>query len=885
MTDPAYSSDVVRELKGRFEASSLFRPLRVRRHEPGEVLEYDIRGVWPARPARVKLAIERHVGGGFAGQVYRVRILEVESLEGPVEGLEPGRTCALKILVPVSGFGRFIRNLFYGIGFQGPFSPQVNPDAARAGALWQKFIRRGARERLGSERAVVDVLATLVDPVLGSCGELSEWVDGRLWRYEVDDNLFARLGWKPCPGLKGTGTAGFQHRHCKAGGKPGHPAEGLGSPEYRSKRTFMRDLVGLMHDMGAPELARQYEWWTMKSQPNALKRLEEDADPERGLVAVDFRAGMTLLPFLPQCPADFKLIARGVARGSLVQFDRGDLRKLEAHVSARAAAFADMAGALEELKKADQAYRDSLPDVAHHHIQLITRPRLWTAIHRAWVRGWEIRRMADPEAAGRLRKSRFAALRFLLLGLLPILTPALFLLKFPGRAAGLWILWLAPLLGPFARKLWGRRDLRRHIGTLLTKAGYLGRAIRGHVAEALIVWHRSGRVSDKRALAIARKPGLYLINRPLAFLPAGLHRFLTDKAFFKQRLYLMFVKPFQLYFRPAVREKWLRDMAEEGRKNGMLNADEAAHILAQIDEPYIQKYLKSLAVHLATLFLSETVFLTIAAIYVLGHPELGWAQATLRAGLIIGAFNLLPVSPGSLVRGIYVVGLCVKEKNIKDYRLALPVSFFKIIGYLAFPLQMAYRFPELARFMAGHWATEAVHVVPIFGERGAWLEHAVFDMFYNYPLSLGIRIRERDARAAKTKPRAWAVPLAVLLGTGLLTLLDFLFVRSAGRVPILKDVWWAAFIVPIASGFLASLWSRRKKMGKRVAAGITAGALVGLCYGAVNTFLSPLFPGLTAASGPVVLNGALALAVLWKIFIFALLAIPGALLAETRPPK
>ncbi|MCK7500471.1 MAG: hypothetical protein MZW92_67160 [Comamonadaceae bacterium] len=26
----------------------------------------------------------------------------------------------------------------------------------------------------------------------------------------------------------------------------------------------------------------------------------------------------------------------------------------------------------------------------------------------------------------------------------------------------------------------------------------------------------------------------------------------------------MFVKPVQLYFKPAVREKWLRDMVEEG---------------------------------------------------------------------------------------------------------------------------------------------------------------------------------------------------------------------------------------------------------------------------------------------------------------------------------
>jgi hypothetical protein len=861
MTDPEYSGGAVRELERRFRGASLFRPLRVRRHERMEILDYEVRGVWPARPGRVKVSVERHVGGGFAGQVYKVRVLEIDAPEGPIEGLARGGVYALKVLVPVSGFGRFVRNLLYGIGFQAPFSPQVNPDAARAGALWQKLIRRGARERLGSERVVVNVLATLVDPVLGSCGELSEWVDGRLWRYEIDDDLFARLGWKP-----------------------GRPAEGLGSPEYRAKRAFMKDLVGIMHDMGADELARQYEWWTLKSQPNALKRLEADGDPERGLVAVDFRAGMTLLPFLPQCPADFKLIARGIGRGSLVQFDRGDLRKLEKYTAARPDAFGDLAGALEELKKVDPAYRDSIPDITHHHVRLLTKPKLWTAIHAAWVRGWEIRKMADAGAAGPLRKNRFAALLFVLLGLLPLLTPLLFLLRFPGRAVGLWLLWLAPLLGPFVRRLWGRRETRRHVSAIFTKAGYLGRAFRGHVAEALIGWCRSGRVSDRRALAIAGKPGLYLLNRPLAFLPPGVHKFLTDKAYFRDRLHIMFVKPVQLYFKPAVREKWLRDMIGEGRKNGMLSAEDEARILAQVDEPYIQKYLKSLAVHLATLFISETVFLTIAVVYVLSHPEFGWAEATARAAIIIGAFNLLPVSPGSLVRGFYVLGLCVTERNIKDYRLALPVSFFKIIGYLAFPLQMAYRFPELARFMAGHWATEAVHIVPVFGERGAWLEHAVFDAFYNYPLSLGIRIRKRDELAAAKRPRWWGVPAAALIGAAMAVAVDFLFVGSTGAVPALKDVWWAIFLAPIGAGFFASLWSRRKKMGKRVVAGITAGALVGLAYGLVNSFLTPLFPGLAGTAGAAVTNGALALAILWKTFIFALLAIPGAFLAETRPP-
>ena len=855
-----YSLETLGQLKELFYQQKLCRPLRFQRYEAGQRLTFEMEGIDPAQKIEVDLEIDRFVGGGYSGQVYKVTIVRIESDKEIPEGLRAGGTYALKIFIPPGTVSRWIRNLIYALGFQGPFSLRVNPAAVRAGALWQRFIRRGAQLRFGSEGVVANVLAIFVDPNLGSCGEISEWIEGRMWRLEVDDDLYSRFKWKP-----------------------GKPARGVNSPEYRAKKAFMSDLVSLMRDMGAEELARQYEWWTLKSQPNALKRLAMEADSSAGLTAVDFRAGIVLLPFLPECPADFKLIVRGIGRGSWVQFDRGDVRKLEGYAAARPDAFAGMAVALEELKRADQAYRDSLPDITHHHIKLITKPKLWTAIHTAWVRGWEIGSMADMEAAGPLRKSRFAALLFLLLGLLPVLTPVLILLKFPGRSVGLWLLWFAPLLGPFVRRLWGRRDLRRHVGALLTKAGYIGRAFRGHVAEALIGWHRLGRVSDRRALVIAKKPGLYLLNRPLAFLPPGVHRFMTDMACFKERLHMMFVKPFELYFKPSVREKWLHDMVEEGRKDGMLSADEAARILTQINEPYIQKYLKSLAVHLATLFLSETVFLTIAVIYVLGHPELGWSQATLRAGLIVGALNLLPVSPGSLVRGFYVLGLCIKEKNIKDYWLALPVSFFKVIGYLAFPLQMAYRFPELARFMAGHSATNAVHIVPIFGERGAWLEHAAFDLFYNYPLSLGRRIRERDAIFSAEPPRRWTFPMVFMAGVLVLALVDACYLKMRGHAPTLGQVWWLVIWVPFLMAPLAAALSRLAQLSRRIGIGALEGALMGLVYAGFNSALEAYMR--TSSGGPQIGDhflGQLAIKVIWHMFLFILIAILGVLVFENH---
>ena len=43
--------------------------MRVSHYEPGTQLAYDLTGVVPAVPGRVKLEVDKFVGGGFAGQV------------------------------------------------------------------------------------------------------------------------------------------------------------------------------------------------------------------------------------------------------------------------------------------------------------------------------------------------------------------------------------------------------------------------------------------------------------------------------------------------------------------------------------------------------------------------------------------------------------------------------------------------------------------------------------------------------------------------------------------------------------------------------------------------------------------------------------------------
>src|SRR5512135_3738007 len=96
------SPETIRALAQAFADQRVLRPMRANRYEQGDILEYEVRGVIPNGTARVTLEIEKYAGGGYAGQVYRVRLIALEMIEGRVSGLEPGRSYALKLLVPAS---------------------------------------------------------------------------------------------------------------------------------------------------------------------------------------------------------------------------------------------------------------------------------------------------------------------------------------------------------------------------------------------------------------------------------------------------------------------------------------------------------------------------------------------------------------------------------------------------------------------------------------------------------------------------------------------------------------------------------------------------------------------------------------------------------------
>jgi hypothetical protein len=824
------SDNVYWELEKKFRGAALHRPMHVDRLEAGTELEYEITGVGEANTGIVRLVIEKFVGGGFAGQVYRVKVLECQPAEGPITGIEPGKVLAMKILIPPTVFSRVFRNVIYWIGFQGPFQPQVNPAASRSGAIWQKFIRRGAKIRFGDERVVVDIHATFVDSMMGSCGELSEWVQGRTWRLEVDEHLDLLKRWS-----KGRKV----------------DVHSLGSPEYRAKREFMDNFVDLLHLMGAHEFARQYEWSTCKSQPNCLKRNETDESPSEGLVAVDFRAGLALLPFLPMSPGDFKLIANGLMRGSLVQFDRGNIAELEQFIEAHRDDFADMGRMLEELKSADRLYRESVPDITHYRVRLLHDLPLWSRMLDNFVTGWKVQNLINGPCEEKLRKNKVLILLFYVIGAIP-------------------------LAGRFFRRIWGDPSYRKHYREIVTSWGYLRRAVRGKCIERIIGWHRAGRIDDNRALKLAGQVWRCACHLPFSVLPAGVHRFVTDLNYAKERVSYLVLRPVRLYFDANLREQWLRDMVFEGKKKHLLNNEDAGLILSQVREPFIQKYLKSLAVHICTVPITQIVSVLVAVIYIAMHPEMPRVQAYAIGLSIVALFQVVPISPGSLVRGLYVVYLVIKERNFRDYNIAVFLGFFKYIGYLAFPIQMAYRYPTLARFMAGHWATEAVHIVPVFGERGALLEHGVFNRFYNWPLTIRRRMKERSQIRSAMEPRYWHIAICAIIGAGIFSISDYAHIMKLQELPGLKEIWILAIIVPLICSAAVTLGAGGALLWKRVIGGAICGSAIGV--------LSVTVPVIVGYGGPVGI-GDMAINSVWRVFVFTIISIIGVVLTEIQMPE
>ena len=74
----AVNCSLPRRLGDRIRRLDLKIGYRRHRYEVGEVLSYEVKAVAPTEKLSLDVEIEKYAGSGFAGQVYRVRVVPGE---------------------------------------------------------------------------------------------------------------------------------------------------------------------------------------------------------------------------------------------------------------------------------------------------------------------------------------------------------------------------------------------------------------------------------------------------------------------------------------------------------------------------------------------------------------------------------------------------------------------------------------------------------------------------------------------------------------------------------------------------------------------------------------------------------------------------------------
>ena len=152
----------------------------------------------------------------------------------------------------------------------------------------------------------------------------------------------------------------------------------------------------------------------------------------------------------------------------------------------------------------------------------------------------------------------------------------------------------------------------------------------------------------------------------------------------------------------------------------------------------------------------------------------------------------------------------------------------------------------------------------------------MFNLFYNWPLTVRRRMGKRSAMRERMAPRYWHLLPCMLIGTGIFTLIDWQYLKNAGGLPTLQTIWGFAMIVSVLIGMIVTLGAGGAALLKRIAGGALCGVAVGL--------LSAILSGLYVADPPIASSAAIIFGV-WRAFVFTIVAVLGVLLTEIRMPE
>lgn len=664
---------------------------------PGEIITRELKAVDGEPIGPVTFHIETSPGSGFAGQVYRAV---------PQESIYLPPVVAVKVLRPRSQVKLWLRDLMFQICFQTSYAPRLREDAVQTGLIWQSILRAAVKIEMGSDQLVTQPFGYFWDPGLASFAEVHEWIDGRPARSEPDEYLLARLFHRP------------------------HPPD---ASEMARKKRFMDRLTGLCRQIGATGLTRQFEWWTCVSQDNVLTRkspvFESDAASGESnkvprpmgeeFCAVDCRPGLAIPFFGFFSPAHAQMILEGLRRGVWVHFDETNFDQLQAFLS-RHASLRNLQPLINHLQDVESRYKSGLPN-------------LWHSYKRVF------------REKGHLHNLRMSAARDLIL--LGQIAPEC-QEKFSKSPLSLQILLLTnnlPVFGPWITRLAAHPDYRRHLNRLFTKQKYRTTVFQAWQSLELPYWLAEGRINAQHRQNLQDKLGLYILEKIFfGWLPISIHRLLTDRQKVKDWIDSLFFQPLRILLDRTARTAWLDTILAAQYQRGMIPPELYQIHRGQIREPRMQGYIRDLSLTASLDVFSRLVYLLLS-VYGISTNDF----------LPLGLAILSPIPPSGPIRVLYLLVQLVLDPGrarlwgqpvlrVLQARIAaLFIAPWRWIGNFSPLVEISAFYTRLSFLLSEYIISQAAEKIPVFGGQGKLLEYAVFQLFYNLPLSLRHEMRDR----------------------------------------------------------------------------------------------------------------------------------------------
>ena len=183
--------------------------------------------------------------------------------------------------------------------------------------------------------------------------------------------------------------------------------------------------------------------------------------------------------------------------------------------------------------------------------------------------------------------------------------------------------------------------------------------------------------------------------------------------------------------------------------------------------------------------------------------------------------------------------------------------------------------------MAGHWATGAVHAVPVFGEHGALLEHAVFGRFYNWPLTIRRRMKTVAEHRKSLPARGWHILPIAVAGMVIFALSEWICLQIWGSLPGIMNLWAVLIVLPMLAGAAAARYAGSATVTSRALYALICGLVTGLGAAAGHVWMRMSQNGHATFANVI---KALASNTTWGVLMFALLAVAGAIIYEIKQP-